>query len=1192
MSTASATPLPTSSLGLESTSSQTLPTFGMFSNSTAAPNSRKQGAVNLDQGLPRPFKSAPAPSALAESDAVSEEGELSEGEFEDLYEPKALSGPFEEKPKHQTHAILTNGDPTGSAGDADGSSIYDTGSTQEEMVIDSTSASQPAVDEDDDYEPGEYEPLYQHRDKSGSYSPHLSPEEPPRPAASLPEVGGPVAQGSFCLCFPVCKPANPRTGFAPPTQSLSSSVHGNASKHTADQAIAPSVRDLPVHANLTPAVATPSSLQATTASPFKSVSEAKKKAQEAILGLWPLKVRYQNYLDEGLDPHVVKSLFTELGLDTSQPKPTTQEPTVTSPSVQTEKGPPTRSSPKPTLQPSSTSVDLPQSATENAASGSEAKTEPKKSAQEERKDKIARMLAEKSKKGAAKPAVSTPSVQAAAVASNASETSDPAKIKLRAQNNQKILEKLAALKKQQGQKPETTGQKAIVSVPESHGKKSLAPSEALVAEAGPNRAAHSSLGEPDASSTPASRLGLSASSSPRSTPKPRNMKRPIASDFDGYSSNGSALKRTRTQETLIIDVSDDEDVEMDLGSPTDPPSTAAIHNNTLPRQNSLAAFPPLSGSRSWHGQKLTPATPATATPSEHGHKLDFLTQQIEEAKRKIAEAEAKKVAIKRPSEVSTPLAQSPAPASASLESLRVPKRSEISLASRRKRRDRIASYHIPVLDTVLREKQEKLQRLREEAAQLSIEVQATLEERQKLTGEMETLDLSKSASPELDSPSEPALSGKSSLVASTNSTDTFLATSQVEAQDIAVAESASVGALLPSAEPIISPEHIATSEQATQTLVDSANIELGTKSSTSSGVSDTEIVAGPEVTLIQSPSSANSIDVDTHLSHASPSVDVLSSDSGTNVDDKVAQHDDTELSSNGGTHANQVFPEADVPMQISDAEDDDYESVPAQISDADHIHVAGGEAGEAKMISPIERLVIIKKQIPDQEPYEPDVAQVLGPVPQPFSDAASGEVQNRASGEPHLLTTEQAASPSGNLTAKDLLSYQSPLRYFHAYKFHPRFLENVSGGLKSMTYSTKIDASRPVCPSLIDGGQCPNGSSCEFQHFDKMVLSGKCAISFNESKCVFIGSCVLPPLGKLTNAMFILDPAIIAELGSTDMFTGEQKDRFIDGLKKVLSDLKVNKLKDFDSITRALIQYRIEFIGDKSKVLPLEDVAI
>ena len=58
------------------------------------------------------------------------------------------------------------------------------------------------------------------------------------------------------------------------------------------------------------------------------------------------------------------------------------------------------------------------------------------------------------------------------------------------------------------------------------------------------------------------------------------------------------------------------------------------------------------------------------------------------------------------------------------------------------------------------------------------------------------------------------------------------------------------------------------------------------------------------------------------------------------------------------------------------------------------------------------------------------------------------------------------------------------------------------------------------------------------------------------------------------------------------MFSGESKLRFIEGLKKVLNDLKANKIKDFDRITRAIAEYRAEFLGDKTKVLPLDGVII
>ena len=45
------------------------------------------------------------------------------------------------------------------------------------------------------------------------------------------------------------------------------------------------------------------------------MDEAKKEAQKAILRLWPMGVKYQHYIDEGLDESVVKPLFEALRLE-------------------------------------------------------------------------------------------------------------------------------------------------------------------------------------------------------------------------------------------------------------------------------------------------------------------------------------------------------------------------------------------------------------------------------------------------------------------------------------------------------------------------------------------------------------------------------------------------------------------------------------------------------------------------------------------------------------------------------------------------------------------------------------------------------------------------------------------------------------------------------------------------------------
>src|SRR6266576_5240599 len=53
----------------------------------------------------------------------------------------------------------------------------------------------------------------------------------------------------------------------------------------------------------------------TTDSPLlKSLVEARKEAQNAILNLWPLKVRFQDYIDEGIDQEIVRRQFENLGM--------------------------------------------------------------------------------------------------------------------------------------------------------------------------------------------------------------------------------------------------------------------------------------------------------------------------------------------------------------------------------------------------------------------------------------------------------------------------------------------------------------------------------------------------------------------------------------------------------------------------------------------------------------------------------------------------------------------------------------------------------------------------------------------------------------------------------------------------------------------------------------------------------------
>lgn len=70
------------------------------------------------------------------------------------------------------------------------------------------------------------------------------------------------------------------------------------------------------------------------------------------------------------------------------------------------------------------------------------------------------------------------------------------------------------------------------------------------------------------------------------------------------------------------------------------------------------------------------------------------------------------------------------------------------------------------------------------------------------------------------------------------------------------------------------------------------------------------------------------------------------------------------------------------------------------------------------------------------------------------------------------------------------------------------------------------------------------------------------------------------------------DDDILKVLGSQDGFTGEQRARFIDGLKEALGAIRERKIRDFDTIAKEILAYRRRFLGDDSKVLALEGTTI
>lgn len=86
--------------------------------------------------------------------------------------------------------------------------------------------------------------------------------------------------------------------------------------------------------------------------------------------------------------------------------------------------------------------------------------------------------------------------------------------------------------------------------------------------------------------------------------------------------------------------------------------------------------------------------------------------------------------------------------------------------------------------------------------------------------------------------------------------------------------------------------------------------------------------------------------------------------------------------------------------------------------------------------------------------------------------------------------SEAPATPASDAPKTAFVPYDSPLRYFHAYRFHPEYSQSIPGGLRSLTYSNKIDVKQEVCPDELANQSCPRGSECVYQHFENMQAPG------------------------------------------------------------------------------------------------------
>ncbi|KAI9882980.1 MAG: hypothetical protein M1823_005272 [Watsoniomyces obsoletus] len=201
---------------------------------------------------------------------------------------------------------------------------------------------------------------------------------------------------------------------------------------------------------------------------------------------------------------------------------------------------------------------------------------------------------------------------------------------------------------------------------------------------------------------------------------------------------------------------------------------------------------------------------------------------------------------------------------------------------------------------------------------------------------------------------------------------------------------------------------------------------------------------------------------------------------------------------------------------------------------------------------------------------------VTSPAPASGADHANDlpVVVSPAGG--HEEVTHQPQKPRGFYTP-----YQSPLRYFHSYRYHPRYFESVLQGFRSLTYSNKIDTDNPLCEFEARGGIC-NDDSCEAQHFREMKLSGAFRALATEREA----DRLLCRLFLSPDLPFAIDEHILLQMGSVNEGRDAEEERqYMTGLSQALQELRNRKVKDFETVAAKIVAYRAQFLKDDSRVL-------
>ncbi|KFY60236.1 hypothetical protein V497_03766 [Pseudogymnoascus sp. VKM F-4516 (FW-969)] len=998
-----------------------------------------------------------------------------------------------------------------------------------------------------------------------------------------------------------------------------------------------------------------SSLTSTSVTRAKSVQDARRQAQNAVLNLIPLKVRFQNFLDEGIDEDIIRSVFDDIGMSSSYSS--TKQLSGEIGQGQQATGFTAQASGVPQIHSKlNTNTTNTNSSSQNPGNSQQTikSAVPIPNKGEERKDRIARLLEEKSKKllnlpqpmSPANPILTDNSLPSKTTTSQSTTKIDKEKL---------LKQKMEALQKSREERAQkaTTKEPAASTLqsgmigpgqPQSFQSQITPPSTSALSTSPRHDIRTYSASpqhlEPSTSMPSIPGLFLSGTANtlqpniPQSTVQNTNLrKRPVASDFDSNVPTNTTYKRpfghSRNDQRLVIDVSEDESdnesVDMEIDDQVTDISARDIQTtNTL--RPGLRDLPPLSDfplkkpfaapSSAISTPPSLQGPPRNSTRPEDLKKKEF---EIQEMRRKIAEAEQRKKAKQVASGSQTPMNKTSTPVenisakdasisnkihtsihierliddasrriveeqeklarTQALEEHSAEDLKQRETEQRRQRRARIAA-DLPAVDAEVQESQRRLAGLREEMENLELAVQKRLEEKRRLAEEMEKLghevdDQLEAQKDQLMSLTDDIATGREGdsqvlpepLSAASVPVDPNPRT-LADQEDISMSdylrdsespaseEPAATGSLA-SKEPSLSPAVDGSSgDQRQLSGSPSADLpppNLGAQSSAAimAGLpkSDEED-ASPINTNITEPQALQpSFEARDQLQTPPIDLDVDNTnppsqeDTEEEVDMEESIADDEESMQSKDMEIDEPYaPDADSIVDIqsqnaSEAKSSGLELNPVSAADGDSDNYEPPEATPPSSTELIAANSLpFSPQSPESTQGAPGTDQEMSLAPSERSTEPANPVGAQLSHIPNDEDeTEKAPAHKSFFTP-----YESPLKRFKAYRFHPEFTKQVPGGYKSLTYSNNIDDSKELCRFELAGGVC-NDVSCEFQHFRDIVLP---------------------------------DELILVSLGDSSGYKEEDRTRFIKGLKEVLQDLRISKIRDFQVIATKICIFR------------------